>query len=266
MKHARRGFAAPQVKMGVAGLFAAAGLAWAAWVVFAGGGGERKPETPRAERVSVPLDNEGNPIDTAYQSTKRDSGAVVGQLGTLAEQGAVSVPGFAQLGGSAADLAESLKLAVGPLVSGDHAAFLAAMQALGAALGEVDGEHPLFTRLAEKLKGAQVDLSRLEITRHEERAQPTIAQRVVETASGDTGGDRPSNINVNERVMEMRPANLFPAATGRVDDKAVDIKFPFKPKDADEQWFGMTLVWMPDLKKWQPGAFRIIDRQVTVTP
>jgi hypothetical protein len=264
MKHARRGFAASQVKMGVAGLFAAAGLAWAAWVVFAGGGGERKPETPRAEQVSVPLDNEGNPIDTAYQSTKRDSGAVVGQLGTLAEQGAVSVPGFAQLGGSAAGLAESLKLAVGPLVSGDHAAFLAAMQALGAALGEMDGEHPLFTRLAEKLKGAQVDLSRLEITRHEERTGPVIQRR--ERAEGEQGEGGPSNINVNERVMEMRPANLFPAATGRVDDKAVDIKFPFKPKDADEQWFGMTLVWMPDLKKWQPGAFRIIDREVTVTP
>lgn len=263
MRYARRGFAASQVKMGVAGLFAAAGLAWAAWVVFAGGGGERKPETPRAERATVPLDNEGNPIDTAYQSTKRDSGAVVGQLGTLAEQGAVSVPGFAQLGGSAADLAESLKLAVGPLVSGDHAAFLAAMKALGAALGEVDGEHPLFTRLAEKLKGAQVDLSRLEVTRHEERTGPVIERR--ERAEGE-GEDGPSNINVNERVMEMRPANLFPAATGRVDDKAVDIKFPFKPKDADEQWFGMTLVWMPDLKKWQPGAFRIIDRQVTVKP
>lgn len=266
MRHARRGFAASQVKMGVAGLFAAAGLAWAAWVVFAGGGGERRPEPVRVERAGVPLDNEGNPIDTAYQSTKGDSAAVVGQLGTLAEQGAVSVPGFAQLGGSAAGLAESLKLAVGPLVSGDHAAFLAAMRALGAALGDVDGEHPLFTRLAEKLKGAQVDLSRLEITRHVERAQPTIAQRVVETAGGDTGSATPSNINVNERVMEMRPANLFHDASQGVDDKAVDVKFPFKPKDADEQWFGITLVWMPDLKKWQPGAFRIINREVTVTP
>lgn len=262
----RRGFAATQLRVVAAGVFAVAGLGWAGWTVFGTHGGEARAKPASKEHVekSTVVDKDGRPTDAVYEKTRGGAAKeVTSRLASMASEAAASVPSFGTQGnGAAAELGPSIELAVGGLLSGDHEAFLAAMRALGGVVpGTLDGEHPLFAALKDKLAGAQVDLTRLEVRRHEQRRPgPRVQQR--ERQEGDPAG----NVNVNEQTREMRPGGLFEDATGRVDDKAIDVRFPFRAKGAaDEEWFGLVLVWNDSVKKWQPGAFQLTKREVTIT-
>jgi len=266
----RRGFA--DWKMVIAAAFALGGIGAAGWVVFGGEGGEAKP-VEVARETTTTVDADGNEAVAEYRKTKgSDAAVVVGELAGLAMDAARAIDGFGTQGpGSGAALGESVELAIGSFVSGDHDAFLAAMAALGGTLsGELDGEHPLFERLKAKLSGAKVDLTRLEVRAHESRrggAMMRSAPRVQDGEGEDEGEGPGGQRNINQQVMEMQPASLFGDAAANVDERAVDVRFPFLARGADdEEWFGVVLVWNGEVGKWQPGAFQLIQREVTVMP
>lgn len=260
--HAKgRGFV--DVKTGAACGFAAVGVGLAVWSGVSGGG-EARARAVEGGDVITTLDGEGNAAEAQYESTKgADAARVVGSLARAAADAAKGINGFGSQGaGSAGALEASVQLALVGLVTGDHGAFLQAMTALGAALpGDLEGEHPVFERMKGKLAGAKIDLTRLEVVPHaERRGGPRMRERSEE--SGEGGGR-----NYNERVMEMRSGDLFKDATDGVDERAVDVRFPFLAKGADEEeWFGLVLVWNGDVKKWQPGAFQVIKRELEVMP
>lgn len=259
----RAGFASDWKTVAAIG-FAAAGIALAGWTVFGRPGGERKPAARPAGHTTTTVDGEGAPTEAEYTKTRGSAAAqVVEQLTDSAASAAMALPGFGTQGtGSGDAFASSLRYAVGPLISGDYDGFLEAMRALGATLpGEMDQEHPLFTMLKDKLAGADVDLTRLEVAAHRVERGPVRVERREE---GE--GDGPKR-NYNERIAEARPASLFGKATESVDEKAVDVRFPFRPKgERDEQWLGIVLVWNAEARVWQPGAFQMIKREVTEVP
>lgn len=240
----------------LAGGFAVFGVGLAVYVGLGTGGGERA--APPAERVRVvdTVDSAGNVVEPVYERTRGERAAEV--VGTIATTGAAMAKAAGLLGGGdEAGFAESVALSIGGLVRGDHDAFVAAMRALGGVLpGEVDGEHPLFAQLSEKLEGAEVDLSRLEVSAHEVPGRGARAMR------GERDGPP-----VNRQVSELRPGRLFPEATAAVDEKAVDVRFPFRARGSkQEEWFGVVLVWNGDVKRWQPGGFQVIRVTVEVRP
>jgi hypothetical protein len=259
-----RGFA--DAKTLAAGVFAVAGIGLAVWSVAGTGGGEAAPEPASGERVHSTLDSEGEPIEASYSSTRgSDAGAVVSGLASLAMERAPAVDGFGTQGaGSAAALGDSVELALGGLISGDADAFAEAMRALGGALDEdLDGEHPLFGHLKGKLAGAKVDMDRLEVRPYQSRrgGPRMIREEPPEGAEGEP------RQNYNEQVREMRPGDLFADASAAIDEKAIEVRFPFLARGSDdEEWFGLILVWNEPLGLWQPGAFQMIKRELTVSP
>lgn len=259
----RRGFL--DVKTGIAAVFAVVGVGAAAWSLMATGGGEVSPDEPAREVIST-LDADGNAAEAAYRRTRGgDAAAVVGELAGRAMEAAKSVSGFGTQGpGASAALGESVELAVAGLIAGDVDAFAAAMAALGATIsGEIDADHPVFARLAGKLKGAEVDLDRLEVRAHEPRGMGGARVVVDEEAGGD---GRPRG-NYNENVMALQPASWFGEAGEGMDERALDVRFPFRARGSDqEEWFGLVLVWNGEVGKWQPGQFQLIRRTLEVGP
>ncbi|MFK7883140.1 MAG: hypothetical protein AB8F26_03015 [Phycisphaerales bacterium] len=258
-----RGFA--DVKTILACGFAAAGVGLAGWSFFSGGGGEAEPERENREVIST-LDADGNATEADYETTRGDDATrVVSALAQAASVAARSLGGFESRGDDAvAAFGPSIELALTGLISGDHDAFMAAMAALGGAIpGELDGEHPVFSRLKEKLEGAKVDLARLEVKPHQNRrGGPRMEQR----PERDPGAAREKR-NYSERVMEIRSGSMFESASASLEEGALDVRFPFLPKGEEkEEWFGLVLVWDGDIGKWQPGAFQMIKREVTVSP
>ena len=72
---------------------------------------------------------------------------------------------------------------------------------------------------------------------------------------------------ISERVMEVRPSGLFEGAGAGIDERALDVRFPFLPNGSkDEEWLAMVLVWNGDVGKWQPGTFQLIQRSVATQP
>ncbi|MEM9374060.1 MAG: hypothetical protein AAGA55_10495, partial [Planctomycetota bacterium] len=240
------------------------GVGAASWSLLATGGGETVPQAAEREVLST-LDSEGNEAEALYRRTRGgDAGAVVGELAGAALEAAKSVGGFGTQGpGAAAALGESVELAIGSLVSGDVGGFAAAMAALGATIeGEIDAQNPVFRRLADKLEGAEVDVSRLEVSAHTPRraGARVVAERQGDNEQGDAG-----RRNYNENVMAMRPASWFGNAGAGMDERALDVRFPFLARGSDrEEWFGMVLVWSDDAAMWQPGEFQLIRRTLTV--
>lgn len=257
-----RGFV--DVKIGIAAVFAAVGIGAAAWSLLATGGGEVVPDVPEREVIST-LDSDGNEAEAEYRKTRGgDASAVVGELAGRAMEAAKSVSGFGTQGpGASAALGESIELAISGLVSGDVQGFAAAMAALGATIsGEIDADHPLYSRLAEKLEGAEVDVERLEVTAHQPRGAGR-ARMVIDQEEDGTGEQETRNYR--ENVMSLRPASWFADAGERVDERALDVRFPFLARGADkEDWFGLVLVWNGDAAKWQPSEFQLIRRTLEV--
>ncbi len=259
-------------KLVAAAGFAGLGVIWGAWGLLGGGqaehvrGGER---VRRAPAEVVPVDSAGNAVAPVYESTRRGAEGVIARIAGAAFEGAKGVTGFGTQGdGSAGEFGRAVESVVGPLVRGDHDAFLAAMRMAGAVIGELEGEHPIFRAIAEKLKGAEVDVSRVETRAYEARVMggpggpggagggPRVERREGSAEPGG-GGER---VTVNERVQEMRAGRMFPEAMNGLNEKAVEVRFPFKPKGEPEQWIGIVFVWSKEHKAWQPASFRVMTR------
>jgi hypothetical protein len=262
-------------KLVAAAGFAGLGVVWGAWGILGGGeaahvrGSERGARSAPAE--VVPVDSAGNAVVPMYESTRKSADGVIARIAAAAFEGAKGVSGFGTQGdGSAGEFGLAVESVVGPLVRGDHDAFLAAMRAAGAVIGEIDGEHPLFKAVAEKLKGAEVDVSRVETRAYEaQRMGPRVERRERggQAAEAGAGGadqaERASRQTVNERVQEMRAGRMFPDAMDGLDEKAVEVRFPFKPRAEPEQWMGIVFVWSKEHRAWQPASFRMMTRGTT---
>lgn len=259
-------------KLVAAAGFAGLGVVWGAWGILGGGeaahvrGSERGSARGAPVEV-VPVDSAGNAVVPMYESTRRGADGVIARIAATAFEAAKGVTGFGTQGdGSAGEFGLAVESVVGPLVRGDHDAFLAAMRAAGAVIGELDGEHPLFKAIAGKLAGAEVDVSRVETRAYEARQGPRVEQRREPTsaASGGAGAEgEPERRTVRERVQEMRAGGMFPDAMDGLDEKAIEVRFPFKPKDEPEQWMGIVFVWSKEHRAWQPASFRVMTRGTT---
>jgi hypothetical protein len=259
-------------KLVAAAGFAGLGVVWGAWGILGGGeaahvrGSERGARSAPAE--VVPVDSAGNAVVPMYESTRRGADGVIARIAAAAFEGAKGVTGFGTQGdGSAGEFGLAVESVVGPLVRGDHDAFLAAMRAAGAVIGEMDGEHPLFKAIAEKLKGAEVDVSRVETRAYEAQRMGGVGPRVErrDRATDDVAvrGEGEERRTVSERVQEMRAGRMFPDAMHGLDEKAIEVRFPFKPRDEPEQWMGIVLVWSKEHRAWQPASFRMMTRGTT---
>lgn len=257
-------------KLVAAAGFAGLGVVWGAWGLVGGGQAEHVRGVERGARGApaevVPVDSAGNAVAPVYESTRRGADGVVARIAAAAFEGAKGVTGFGTQGdGSAGEFGRAVESVVGPLVRGDHDAFLAAMRAAGAVLGvvgEIEGEHPIFRAIAEKLKGAEVDVSRVETRAYEARQMGGVGgsggPRVERRAEGgERGAER---VTVNERVQEMRAGRMFPEAMNGLNAQAVEVRFPFKPKGEPEQWMGIVFVWSKEHRAWQPASFRVMTR------
>ncbi len=253
--------------------FAAIGVAWGAWGLLGGGRAEHVRGGgggARAARVAevTPMDAQGNTVTPVYEGTRRNAEGVVGRIAAAAFEGAKAVTGFGTQGdGSAAEFGRAVESVVGPLVRGDHDGFLAAMRAAGAVIGELEDQHPIFKAIAEKLKGAEVDVSRVETRAYEARQMGARTERRGEgSPSGSSPGAEAERRNVSERVQEMRAGRMFPGAMDGLNEKAVEVRFPFKPKSEPEQWLGIVFVWSKEHRAWQPASYRVMARGATATP
>lgn len=243
----RRGSADP--KLLAAAAFAAVGLGWGVWSML-GPGDAAEPVRGRAVPAAlIPVDGAGRAAQAEFTPTRgADAQGVAERLGARAGEAAARLPGIVAGSDTAGRVASAVTGVVGSLIRGDENAFLAVLRGLGAVIGgEVEAEGPLFRQLADRLKGADVDLARLDVRAYERR--------------GGARASRGEGPGLSEQVQEIRPGTLFPHAAQNMDERAVEVRFPFLPKgEVQERWFGMVLVWNGDDGQWQPGAFRVMTR------
>jgi hypothetical protein len=266
-------------KLVAAAGFAGLGVVWGAWGILGGGEADhvRGAERGRAAPAEViPVDSAGNAVTPEYEATRKNADGVIARIAAAAFEGAKGITGFGTQGdGAAGEFGLAVESVVGPLVRGDHDGFLAAMRAAGAVIGEIEGEHPLFKAIAARLAGAEVDVSRVETRAYEARQMGGPGGAGVERqpqgspggASGDGAGaeGEPQRRTVSERVQEMRAGRMFPAAMDGLDEKAVEVRFPFKPRAEPEQWLGIVFVWSREHRAWQPASYRVMTRGATTT-
>lgn len=252
-------------KTTVAAAFAALGVGVGAWGLLGSGRAvEAAPARSARAGPVEPVDAEGRPATAAYERLGRDPGVIVARLAAGAAEAARAVKGFGSQGaGSAGSFGGAVESVLLPLASGDHDAFLAAVRALGAVIGEIEGEHPLFQAISAKLKGAEVDLSRLDVRPYERSGPggPGGAGPNPVVAGGASRGEGETRV-VRERVNEMRAGRMFPGAMEGLNERAVEVRFPFRPKGEDEQWLGVVFVWSAKARAWQPAAYRVMVRGV----
>jgi len=217
-----------------------------------GAGDAAEPVRGRAAPAAlVPVDGDGRAAEPAYTSTKGDAGAVAARLGELAGAAAARLPGAVSAAGGEGTVARvgaAVTGVVGALLSGDERAFTAVLRGLGGVVSaEMESDSPLFRQLAERLRGADVDLARLDVRPYERR--------------GGVRRERGEGPGLSEQVQEIRPATVFPNAAEGMDERAIEVRFPFRPKgEEQERWFGMVFVFDRESGQWQPGAFRVMTR------
>lgn len=259
-------------KLVAAAGFAGLGVIWGAWGLLGGGEAAHVSGAARSAPAEVvPVDSAGNAVVPEYESTRRNADGVIARIAAAAFEGAREIAGFGTQGeGAAGEFGVAVESVVGSLVRGDHDGFLAAMRAAGAVIGEIEGEHPLFKAVAGKLKGAEVDVSRVETRAYEARQMggvgPLAERRERGGPAGPTGAspagspDQAAQQTVTERVQEMRAGRMFPEAMDSLNEKAVEVRFPFRPKAEPEQWMGIVFVWSREHRAWQPASFRMMTR------
>lgn len=255
----RRG--AVDVKTIVALVFALAGLSWATMSLL-GGRSDPDPSGPRV--IASALDDEGNAIDADYTSTKGER-----RLGEASEQiedivAAQSLKALSEITGpkgAPEGVSEAVVNSFIPLVSGDHDAFLAAIEAMGGQIaGDLDGEHPIFTHLKKEFEDAKIDLDRISVQKYvpqDRRTMGTRQTRDVDEEEADDGFEMQTN------RMEMRPASIFPDAPATTDPSAIEVSIPVQPKGEElESIFSLILTWNSDAKLWQPATYGIVKNRL----
>jgi len=269
MKHEKLyGWGAPlgtiDVKLIVALVFAFAGLSWAA-ISFM----PRSAEATDGPRViASAIDNDGNEVEPEYTkaSNDRQRNQVQDEIEGVVNQGATSVlakidvPSNAQAG-----VSEAVVNAFLPILSGDHDSFMDAIDAMGGKVpGDLEGDHPMFKQLAKVFAGAKVDLSRITVSKYEQQQGRRMGmRRNVATDDVDIEPGEPNEPAVRTQVMEMQPASLFPDAPNKSDPSAIEVKIPVQPKgEKHESIFSLVLTWNPDVKLWQPAAYRTIQNRL----
>lgn len=241
-------------------VFALAGLSWAA-VGLLGSRGEPEPDGPRV--IPSVVDDQGNELETQYTST---SGAK--RLDSAREQiqNIVNAESMGVLTaiegpkGAPEGVSDAVVNAFVPLLSGDHDAFLAAIEAMGGKVaGDLDGEHPIFTHLKKEFEGAKIDLSRITVRKYvaPEPGQGRMRMTCDEENDGQGGP------NMQTQRMEMRPQSVFPDAPEPTDPSAIEVQIPVQPKGEKlETIFGLVLTWNKDLKLWQPSSYGVIKNRL----
>jgi hypothetical protein len=263
-KIAARGFALPTLKVVLAVVFAAGGVGWAGYTIVGGKNTQKKP-TQRV--VTTPVDDEGNEIDTNYTKAKSDKqvSAVSDQIASKIRDLGPAVNAIQAASGSAGggEIADATINALIPVISGDYDGFVDAIIAMGGKIANLDTENPLFTQLAKVFKHASVDVDRITVAKYEPPQGGMMRRRVVEDQADATPGDGPG-FNMNESIMMMRPATLFPDAPTHSDSSAIEVRIPMKPKGEGESTFALILTWNAEARKWQPASYNVITRTMTV--
>jgi len=251
------------MKVILAVVFAAAGIGIAGYTVLGpkgSGGGEKAA----ASKVFTAIDEDGNAVEPDYARAR--SGKQIEQVaGEISSRVRGLVPAIGAIraasGQEGGAVAQATIDALVPILAGDYDGFVAAIAAMGGKIGDLDGEHPLFTHLTKIFKHASVDVDRITVMKY---TQPQGGRVSVEREeeSTDRGGPR---MNLSERVMQMKPASLFPDAPGVEDDSAIEVRIPMKPAGEDaESIFSLILTWNKSARLWQPTSYGVIKRELTV--
>ncbi|MCA9303735.1 MAG: hypothetical protein KC996_06405 [Phycisphaerales bacterium] len=251
----------PTLKVILAVLFAAAGVGIAGYSMM---GSKGRSEKAPASKVFTAIDDDGNAVEPDYAKA-RSTKQIDAVSDEIAEKVRLLAPAVGAIraasGQEGAEVAQATIDAIVPILSGDHDGFVAAIRAMGGKIENLDGEHPLFTHLTKLFKHASVDVDRITVKKYTapQGGRVTI-QREEENA--DAGGPRR---NLNERVMQMKPASLFPDAPGVEDDSAIEVRIPMRPAGDDaESVFSLILTWNKDLRLWQPSTYGVIKRELSV--
>ncbi len=252
------------IKLVFALMFAIAGLAWAA-VSFM----PRDATSQDGPRViASALDEEGNQVEPEYTkaSSNRQREQVQVDLVSLVDSGAaVALSDMDIPSGASVGVSDAVINAFLPILSGDHDSFVDAIVAMGGKIaGDLEGDHPIFKHLTKIFAGAKVDLSRITVKRYEQQQGRRMGmRRNVMTDDVDTEPGAPSEPAMRSQVMEMQPASLFPDAPGKSDPSAIEVQIPVQPKGEKlESIFSLVLTWNPEVKLWQPVAYRTIQNRL----
>ena len=259
-----RGFTMPTLKVILAVVFAVGGVGIAGYTLMGPRGQEKRPT---AGSVITAVDDEGNAVDPSYSRARsgKQLEAVSEQIAERVRQLAPAVDAIAAASGIKDDsVARTTIDAIVPLLSGDHDSFVSAVLAMGGKIGDLDGEHPLFTHLSKLFKHASVDVDRITVAKYTapQGGRMGVRREVVEEAEQQGG---PARMNMNERIMQMKPASLFPDAPGVDDQSAIEVRIPMKPAGEDaESIFSLILTWNKEVRLWQPATYGVIKRELTV--
>lgn len=246
------------IKTILAVAFAVGGLSWGAYSMLSTGRGEQKDE-PRM--IASALDSEGNAVEPEY--TKARSAK---QVNLVQEEIAQMVSGQARSAlndisvpkGLPTGVSDAVVNAFIPILSGDYDSFKDAIIAMGGKLSDnLDEDHPIFTSLVKVFDGARVDLNRISVSKYE--APASGRRQTRREVNTDDVESLPGSTSMRTSVMEMRPASLFPDAPPKTDATAIEISIPVQPKgEENEAVFSLILTWNPDVKLWQPTAYRTV--------
>jgi|GEM_PF-1922569 len=256
---------ATDLKTILAVVFAIGGLTWGATMLL-GSREKSKPAGPKI--VASALDDDGNAVEPEY--TKAGSDKQVTQVqdeiqSIVQQRAATSLKQLTVPVGLPDAVSDAVLNAFIPILSGDYDSFVDAIAAMGGAIaGDLDEDHPMFTRLASVFEDARVDLNRISVTKYEapsgQRRQMGRTQMTddVDVEPGEEG--QPA---MQTSVMEMQPASMFPDAPGKNDPSALEVKIPVQPKGEEhESIFSIILTWNTDAKLWQPAAYRTIRNRL----
>jgi hypothetical protein len=257
-----RGFALPTLKVILAVLFAAAGVGIAGYTVLGAGNSE---DAPDRGSVITAMDDDGNAVDTNYIRARsaKQVDAVSDQIANKIQQLAPAVNAIASASGIGDNaVARTTVDTIAPILAGDHSGFLEAIRAMGGKITDLDGEHPLFTHLTKVFKHASVDVDRITLAKY---TPPERGARMVEREVVDEDEESGPSTNMRERVMQMRPASLFPDAPDVDDESAIEVRIPMKPRGEDaEAIFSLILTWNKDARLWQPATYGVIKRELVL--
>lgn len=250
----------------VAVVFALGGLSWAVIAMMSGRGDSSAGDGPRV--IASAIDEQGNAVEPDYTSTSgtKRLGAATDEIERVvsAESSGV-ISALSGPKGAPEGVSEAVVNAFVPLLTGDHDAFLAAIEAMGGVVpGDLDGEHPIFKHLSKEFAGAKIDLDRITVRKYVPQDRQGMGMRqtreVNEEANEEADGER---IQTQTQRMEMRPQSMFPDTPESSDPSAIEVQIPVQPKGEElETIFALILTWNADARMWQPATYGIVKHRL----